>query len=587
MEKLTTNWNLKDIYESEDLARQDMEKIKKQYCEFVNFKGKLKTKEGLLAYFKASDNFELLSNKLMAYLHLRQALDGKDKFSRDMQEHFSYFMIEEEPKLAFIEPELCKNKTRDLKNWEKLEEFKNYNLEIESILSNKKHVLDEKTNKIISMIPSFGSNEEAYDKFESVDVKFGDIEVDGKKITLSPALYGTLVQHENQKVRKDAYNTILKSFADMNYTLSSLYISQTKENDFFVKIGKYKSKLDVSCESIKVNPKIVETLIKTVHDNLNLFYDFEEIKKKALNLDEYYYFDNYANMGKASEKYSYEKGVSLMFDALEKFGKEYDGVMRKAVSENWIDVYEKPAKTTGGFSMGVYGLHPYILLNWGESYRDVSTLCHEMGHTMHSYFSNKHQPISKSNYSIFVAEVASTVNENLLNMYMLEHAKTKEEKLFYVHSFLSDFYATVYRQTMFTEFEHFVISSVENKVPLSAEVLNEKYCELQKQYFGENAKPTEFSKFEWSRIPHFYRPYYVYKYATGFISASIIAKNIYEQKPGYLEKYLKFLSSGSSVYPIELLKTVDVDLEKQETLLTAFETYKKYIAEFKELTKEK
>ena len=454
-------------------------------------------------------------------------------------------------------------------------------------MTNKKHALDEKTNRILSMIPSFNSNEEAYDKFESVDVKFGEVEVEGKKVVLTPALYGTLVQNENQNVRKEAYNTILKSFADMNYTLASLYISQTKENDFFVKIGKYKSKLDASCESIKVNPKIVETLIKTVHDNLNLFYEFEDKKKKALKLDEYFYFDNYANMGKASDKYSYEKGVSLMFEALEKYGEEYIDTVKKAVSENWIDVYEKPAKTTGGFSLGVFGLHPYILLNWGESYRDVSTLCHEMGHTMHSYFSNKNQPISKSNYSIFVAEVASTVNENLLNMYMLDHAKTKQEKLFYVHSFLSDFYATVYRQTMFTEFEHFVISSVENKIPLSAETLNEKYAELQNLYFGENAKPTEFSKFEWSRIPHFYSPYYVYKYATGFISASIIAKNIYDQKPGYLEKYLKFLSSGSSIYPIDLLKTVDVDLEKQETLSSAFETYKKYIEEFSELTKEK
>lgn len=587
MEKLTFDWNLKDIYENEDSARADFEKLKKQYSAFVNFRGKLKTKEGVLEYLKASDKFELLSNRLGAYLHLRLALCGKDKFAHDMQEEMSYFMQENEPLLAFIEPELCKNKTTDLKNWKKLEEFKDYDNELESILTNKKHALDEKTNRILSMIPSFHACDEAYDKFESVDVKFGNVCVDGKEITLTPALYGALVQHPDQNVRKDAYNTILKSFADMNYTLASLYISQTKENDFFVKIGKYKSKLDASCESIKVNPKIVSTLIETVHSNLGLFYDFEKIKKKALGLKEYFYFDNYATMGSSKAKYSYENGVSLMFKALEKYGEEYLSVVKKAVCENWIDVFEKPAKTTGGFSLGVHGLHPYILLNWGESYRDVSTLCHEMGHTMHSYLSNKNQPISKSDYSIFVAEVASTVNENLLNMYMLDHAKNKEERLFFVHSYLSDFYATVYRQTMFTEFEHFAISSVENKIPLSADVLNEKYKDLQEQYFGKEAKATEFSKFEWSRIPHFYSPYYVYKYATGFISASIIAKNIYEGKKGYLEKYLKFLSSGSSIYPIDLLKTVDVDLEKQETLSSAFDVYKKYIAEFEELTKEK
>lgn len=586
IKNITYDWNLQDIYKTEDDARNDYETIKKQYVAFAGFKGKLRTKDGLLAYFKASDDFGVLSNKLGAYLHLRTALCGKDKFALDMQEEMQYFFNEEEPKLAFIEPEMCKNKTRDLKLWKTLPEFKVYDLELESIIDNKKHSLDERTNRILSMIPSFRACDEAYDKFESVDVKFGDIDVDGKKVTITPALYGALVQNEKQSVRKDAYNAILKPFADMNYTLSSLYISQTKENDFFVKIGKYKSKLDASCESIKVNPKIVSTLIKTVHDNLDLFYRFENIKKKALALDEYYYFDNYANIGRASEKYSYEQGVELMLNALSKFGNEYVQTVKTAVSSNWIDVYEKPAKTTGGFSLGVYGLHPYILLNWGNSYRDVSTLVHEVGHTMHSYFSNKKQPSSKSDYSIFVAEVASTVNENLLNLYMLEHAKTKQERLFYVHSFLSDFYATVYRQTMFTEFEHFVISSVENKVPLSAEVLNEKYASLQEQYFGNDAKPTSFSKFEWSRIPHFYSPYYVYKYATGFISASIIAKNIYEQKEGYLEKYLNFLSTGESVYPIDLLKSVDVDLTKPETLSSAFEVYKKYIDEFEDLIKE-
>lgn len=584
---LTYDWNLTDIYESESQVREDYNRMKAQYIAFAGFKGKLRTKDGILSYFKASDEFGLLSNKIGAYLHLRLAVCGKDKFALDMQEEMQYFFNEEEPKLAFIEPELCKNKTRDLKNWVHLPEFKDYDLELKSIIDNKKHVLDEKTNKILSMIPSFRACDEAYDKFESVDVKFGEISVDGQTQTLTPALYGLLVQNPNQKVRESAYNGILKPFADMNYTLSSLYLSQTKENDFFVKIAKYKSKLDASCESIKVDPRIVSTLIETIHNNLDLFYRFENIKKNTLKLKDFYYFDNYATVCSASDKYSYEDGVDIMFKALSKFGEEYCETMKKAVTENWIDVYEKPAKTTGGFSMGVYGLHPYILLNWGKSYRDVSTLVHEMGHTMHSYFSNKHQPASKSDYSIFVAEVASTVNENLLNMYMLDNAKTKEERLFFVHSYLSDFYATVYRQTMFTEFEHFVITSVENKVPLSADVLNQKYASLQELYFGKDAKPTKYSKFEWSRIPHFYSPYYVYKYATGFISASIIAKNIYENKPGYLEKYLKFLSAGESVYPTELLKTVDVDLTKQETLSSAFEVYKKYIDEFENLTKEK
>lgn len=587
MDKLTYDWNLKDIYQDEKEAEKDFEKVKEDYKSLLMFKGKLKSREGLLAYFKANDQMELVFNKLGAYIQLRLSLNGKDKFANELQESFSYFANEIEPKLAFIDPELCSNSAKDLKQWQKEDDFKDYNIEIDSILLNKKHVLDEKTNRILSSIPSFRSCAEAYDKFESVDILYDFVKTEKGRVRLSPALYGKLVQDKDQKVRKMAYDTMLKAFKNMNYTLSSLYISQTKEDNFFVKIGKYKSKFDASCASIKVNPKILTSLIDEVHKNLNLFYRYEDLKKKALNLKNYYYFDNYAQMGESKEKYSYENGVSLMFKALDVYGKDYLDVVKKAVSNNWIDVYEKPAKTTGGFSLGVHGLHPYILLNWGESYRDVSTLCHEMGHTMHSYYSNKSQPISKSDYSIFVAEVASTVNENLLNMYMLSQVKDKNERLFFVHNFLNDFYATVFRQTMFSEFEHFAITSVENKIPLSADVLNDKYESLQKLYFGTKAKPSPYSKYEWSRISHFYSPYYVYKYATGFIAATIIAKNLYEKTPGYLEKYKKFLSAGSSVYPIDLLKSVGVDFDKKETFESAFEVYKNYIDEFEKLTTEK
>ena len=586
MDKLTFDWNLKDIFEKEELASEQFENMKKDYAKLVEFKGKLKGREELLKYFEYNSFLSEKYSKLFAYIQLRLSLDGKDEFANQMQEKISYYFNDFEPKIAFIEPEICANSLRDLKLWQKQKEFEKYEIVLDNLISKKKHSLDQKTNKLLSSIPSFGACSEAFDKFDNVDIKFGEVETGEGKKNLTPALYSLLLENPSQQIRSEAYDTMHKAYADHNFLLSSLYLSQTKENNFFVEIRKYKSELDSACESIKVDPKIVPTLFKVVRDHLHLFYRFEKIKKRALKLQDYYYFDNYATVCKENHRYDYKEGAKLMLEALNVYGMDYVSTMKKALTENWIDVYEKESKTTGGFSLGVYGMHPYILLNWGNTFSDVVTLCHEMGHTMHSYYSNKFQPLEKSDYSIFVAEVASTVNENLLNLYMLQNAKTKQEKLFHVHNFLHRFYGSVYRQTMFEEFEHFVITSVERKEPLSAQDLNKKYESLQKLYFGEDALCTEFSKYEWSRIPHFYSPYYVYKYATGFIAATIIARNIFDQKEGYLEKYMNFLKAGCSVYPLDLLKSVEVDLMDEKTLEKGFEVYEEYLAEFENLTKE-
>jgi len=585
--KLTYDWNLDDIYESEAALLKDFEKIKKLNEQYLSLKGKLTTREGLLEYFKHTCILDELESKFFSYLSLKISLDGKDERAKEIQQMAEYFYQEISPKLAFLGPEKCRNSINDLRKWKSEKAFKDYDRLIEEIIRTKKHVLDEKTNKVLSSFHSFSTSEEAFDEFDNIDIKFGKIKTEEGTKELTSALYGRLVTSRDQKIRMKAYNQLHEAYKNFNYTLSSLYISQTKINDAFVKLKRYNSELEASLSSICVSPKILDSLFEVVHKNLDLFYDFEEAKKQLLGLKNYYYFDNYATIGKLNKKYSYSEAVSLMERALEVFGEEYLETVKRATRENWIDVYEKSAKTKGGFSLGVYGFHPYILLNFEGTFSDVSTLCHEMGHTMHSYLSNKNQPYAKSNYSIFVAEVASTVNENLLNLYMLKNAKTKEEKLYFIHNFLFEFYTTVYRQTMFSEFEDFVIKSVERKEPLSAEKLNEKYAALQSLYFGKGAKASPFSKYEWSRIPHFYRPYYVFKYATGFISATIIAKNIFENKPGYLEKYLKFLSAGSSEYPLELLKSVDVDLLDPKTLQGAFEKYREYLEEFKIIAKEK
>ncbi len=585
--KFTTDWDLTDIYVTQEEALLDFEKIKSLAQEEVKFKGKLNNKKSILEYFKISEELSKIETKFYCYLSLRKSLDGKDAFARELEVKSEYFWLEMGPKLSFVEPELMKNKSSDLLKYSTEKEFKNYDLDIVDLVEQKKHILGERISSVLSQNAAFGSNEQVFDSFNDIDLKFGTVKTDKGNEVLTHASYGTLVKNKNPKVRKEAYNKMHKAFGNFNYTLGELYLSDVKENCFFNKIHKYKNMLDSCCSEDKTSPKVLFTLIDCVRENLKSFYRFQDLKKKSLKLKEYYCYDNYLDVGLNNRKFSYDEATNIVLDALKVLGEDYISVLKKAFNNSWLDVYEKQAKTSGGFCLTVYGGHPYVLLNHNDTYSAVSTIAHEMGHAMHGYYSINNQPISKSGASIFICEVASIVNEILLNRYMINNSKTREEKLYYVHQLLLNFYTTIFRQTMFSEFEHFVYNSIENKVPIMIEDLNKKYDELQKTYFGKGAKLTEYSKYEWSRIPHFYRPYYVYKYATGFISACAIASKILSKEEGYLEKYIKFLSAGSSIKPIELLKEVSVDITKKATLNEAFKFYEELLDEFEELTKEK
>ena len=541
----------------------------------------------ILGFYKLCEKLSLLETKIYCYLTLRKSLNGKDVFSREVESDLEYFYLDIGSKLSFIVPELSKNKSSFLLELSKKKEFKNFDQDILDIIEDKKHILSEKIDAVLSQNPAFGSNVNVFDSFNDIDLKFGKVKTDEGEVELTHASYGSLIKNKNAKVRKEAYNKMHKAFADFNYTLGELYLNDVKEGCFFNKIHKYKSMLDACCKEDKTNPKVLTTLIDAVRDNLKSFYRFQKVKEKYINLKDFYCYDNYLEVGEVNKKFTYAESVNIVLNALNVMGEDYINVLKNGFSNGWLDVYEKPAKTSGGFYLTVYGNHPYVLLNHNDTYNAVSTIAHEMGHAMHGYYSIKNQPIFKSDASVFISEVASIVNEILLVKYMINHSNNKNEKLFYIHELLSNFYASIFRQTMFSEFEHFVYTSIENKKPIMVEDLNNKYDELQKLYFGEDAKLTEYSKYEWSRITHFYRPYYVYKYATGFISACTIANKILANEEGYIDKYIKFLSAGSSVKPIELLKMVDVDITKKHTLDGAFKLYNELIDEFEELTKEK
>ncbi len=583
MNNLTFDWNLDDIYKNEQDAKADFEKVKKEQQKLAGFKGKLKTRDAIYDFFTLSEKINLTMGRVECYLHLRKSLNGKDEFARTLEAEIVNFENEIMPKLAFASEELSKNKTEFLLSLKGDKAFRDFDNDIQDIIDGKKHILKENIASVLNMNPSFGAFGEVFDNFNDVDLDFGTIKVENKVEKLTHASYGKLITNKDQNLRKKVYNQVHEAYKKFNYTLGSLYLSDAKESMFFSKIRKFKTLLENSCFNDKTDPKVLSTLIEVVHNNLDLFYEVERLRKKAMGVGTYYYFDNYYPLGKVEGEFDYQSSVDIVLDALKVMGEDYTSVLKKAFSSGWLDVYEKPAKTSGGFCLDIFGVHPYVLLNHSNTYSGLSTIAHEMGHAMHGYYTSKTQPITKSNPSIFVCEVASIVNEIILNNYMINKAKTKEEKLFFIDQLLHNFYTTLYRQTMFAEFEHYVYTSLQENKPIIVESLNEEYEKLQALYFGDGAKATEFSKFEWSRIPHFYRPYYVYKYSTGFISACTIANNILKGDKKYIEKYMNFLKAGSSVKPLDLLKSVDVDLTKKQTLEGAFELYKSLIEQFKAL----
>lgn len=581
--KLTYDWNLKDLYETEEDALRDFEIYKAKKRELESFRGKLNNEKDILRYYKDSTELGKIGDRLGSYVFLRKNLNGKDVFAQKLSGDIDNFSTEIDPKLAFIVPELIKNDSQFLLSLSKKPEFKDFNRSLEKLVENKQHVLEEKVQAALDMNPSFGMASDIFDSFDDIDLKFEPVMVNGKKHKLTHATYSKLIEHPDQNVRKQAYDITHKAYKNFNYTLAGLYLGDVKETIFFSKLAKYNSVFEMRSREDKSTLQVLGSLFDTVHKNLPLFYRFEKLSKKALGLKKYYYFDNYVKLGRSNQKFNYETSAETIQKVLSVMGDDYLGNIRRALSSGWIDVYEKPAKRGGGFNLDVYGVHPYILLNHADNYSNMSTLIHELGHAMHSVYSDKNQPINKADHSIMVAEVASTVNEVLLAIYMINNARNRQEKLYYLNSLLRSFYTTIYRQTMFAEFEHYVYSSSETGKTLVVDDLNKKYEELQALYFGKGALKTEYSKYEWSRIPHFYSPYYVYKYATGFISACTIANRIMSGDKVYVQKYIDFLSAGSSVDPLDLLRALDVDLEDPKTLQGAFNLYAELLKEYEKL----
>lgn len=581
------NWNLQDIFENE-------EQFKKEKSRIIDILEKIKAYQGILCntsdnlyncyklYEQALEKFEKVYSYGMLKYHLDMSNQEGIKIFKEVETLGTEFSVA----TSFITPEITYADENAIRGYTKEDRFKEYARDINDILEKKKHILSkEEENILANFSETVSAPENTFDTLTNAEFKFGTlIDEDGKEVEMTDSTYTLYLKSKDQNVRKQAFNLMYNKYSEFINTITEMYISNVKAKSTIAKLRKYNSSLEEAVDNDDASLKVYESLIEAVNEDMNVNYEFIKLKKKMLNLDEMHMYDLYVNpCEEGKDEITFEDAKQEVLNALQILGKEYINKLNEAFDNKWIDVYAKPNKRGGAYSMGVYGVHPYVLTNFVNSKRDVSTIAHELGHSMHSYYSNREQNVLNANYTIMVAEVASTVNEILLSDYQIKNEKDNRKKAELLYELLEMIRATLFRQAMFAEFEKDVHDKIENNVMLSADDLNDMYYKLNQKYFGPDVNIDEQIKYEWARIPHFYSDFYVYKYCTGVSSAIAIASKILSKETGFVEKYIEMLKQGCSKKSIDLLKMVDVDLESKDTYKSAIEFYNKKIKELKNL----
>lgn len=580
-------WDLSKMYENNESIEKDIDRVNELTPKILEFKSHIMdSSENLYKFLKLTEEQDRILTKLYVYSKMNFDVDTKNNINRALKMRIEKLNEGLSEKFSFIEPEMLESdyeKVLDyIKENKNLEEYKFY---LEDVYRFKPHSLSQSEEDIyVKALNSFGNCSEAFSSLNNADVDFGYIKDENRKdVKLTHSNYIVFMKSKDRNVRKNAFLAMYDYYKKRKNTLASTYVGIIKESAFKTNVKKFNSTLERSLFNDNIDKSVYKNLIDTVHKNMNLMYEYMSLRKKILNLDEMHMYDIYVDLVESNnEKYPFEEGKKILFEALKPLGEKYLTDLNKAFDEKWIDIYPSEGKRSGAYSWGCYDSYPYLLLNYNETLDAVSTMGHELGHSMHSYYS-KNQNYVDSNYPIFLAEIASTVNEVLINDYMYKNAKTKEEKIFYLVDFLESIRTTLYRQTMFAEFEMLMHQKEKEGVSLTEEEISNTYYELNKLYYGQTIVSDDEIRYEWSRIPHFYTPFYVYKYATGLSSALSIASRILKGDEKTKEDYLVFLSSGGNDYPLNILKKVGVYMETPKPIEEAFSMFEEKINELKEL----
>lgn len=566
-------WNLDDIYSSEELLLEDIEKLKKYPSLLGSYKGKLKKVNKCLDFFELSTEVSKLIEKIEIYISLKLSEDLEDNKYLELSSVVSYIAKDLAVSTSFEEAELLSYGEKYINRLLKDVRFVNYAMSLKNFLRNKDHILSEEKEIMLSKaMKSLGGFSDVYDNIDTLDLKFEDaLDSKNKKHEVNQHNYSELMESKDRILRKNAHLSMIKGYHSLSNTIATNYIGSLEGDWFVADIYKHKSTLEMSLFGENINENVYHTLIKNVNDNLKLMHRFYKLKQKALKLKDFYFYDRSVAITNLSGKISYEDSYQEVISAMSVLGEEYVEGLKLARDNRWIDVFPCEKKTTGGFCCNMFEPHPYILLNTVDDSRSIYTLAHELGHAMHGYLSAKCQPYQTHDHTIFLAEIASTCNEVLLFKYLYNNSKSKKEKLSHLERYVSNIFATIYNQTLYSEFEFYAHDLIENSQPISKDLLNKKWKELTQKYYGKNVKLVKEDIGEtWMRIPHFYRAYYVYKYATGMTSAINFASKIYAGDIETKDKYLEFLKSGTKDYSTVLLANAGVNLESESSYDVVF-----------------
>jgi len=567
-------WNLSDIYENYSAWEKDFEKVSDLKKELAGFKGKFGNEGKLLEFFQKQEEMDKISYKLYRYPQLARDLNSSDKEAVEHLQKVQFLFAEISTELSWVNSELVDNR-ENIEKWIEKKEFDDYRFGLKNLFRLQKHILEEKESKLLSYYSSFFSAPRSiYSEVTVTDVEWPQVTLSsGEKVDVTPANYSKILStNRNQEDRKLMFQTFYTIYEKKKNTIAAIYNSILQKGIASKKAYNYDSFLLSHLESDNIPEEIYLNLVNTAKNNTKPLQRYLKLRKKILGLEKYYNFDGSINLIEFDKEYEYDDAKEIVLNSVAPLGKDYVEKMKKAISEGWLDVFEAKGKRTGAYSAGVYGVHPYMLLNYNKTLDSVFTLAHELGHTLHTLYSDENQPFSMADYTIFVAEVASTFNERLLLDYMLENTNDPKERIALLEQEIGNIVGTFYFQALLADYEYQAHKLAEAGEPITAEVLSKIMEDLFDKYYGDIIEKDDLIYIFWARVPHFFNsPFYVYQYATCFASSAILYEKMINssdesEKKQTLDKYIQLLSSGGNDFPMEQLKKAGVDLSKIETI---------------------
>lgn len=583
-------WAIEDLYPNDELWQKEYDKVKEMLPKVAEFQGRLgKSAELLLAFLQLQDEISKLMERVYVYANQKYHEDTANATYQDLSNRANALSVLVNSALSFATPEILTIPEEDIAQFKhEASELMLYDFYLKDILRLKAHILSAEMEGLLA---DAGEMAEApgniFSMFNNADIKFPEVEDEkGEKVRITHGRYGQLLESTDRRVRKEAFEGVYETYKSYRNTLAAAFSSNVKQEVFFAKARKYNSTMEKALNAGNIPVEVYTNLIDAVHENMHLMHRYVSLRKRLLGVEELHMYDLYAPLvADVTMEIPFEEAKKVVAEGLKPLGEDYQKILTEGFTHRWIDIYENENKRSGAYSWGAYGTHPYVLLNYNDTLNNVFTLAHEMGHAIHSYHSDREQPYIYAGYKIFVAEVASTCNEALLIDHMLKNTEDKKEKAYLINHFLEKFKGTLYRQTMFAEFEMITHKLVEEGESLTAEALCKIYHDLNVAYFGEDIVIDPEIDMEWSRIPHFYNAFYVYQYATGYSAAIALSRRILNEGQEAVADYIRFLSSGSSNYPIELLKAAGVDMSTKEPVNQALKLFEELLNQMDELLK--